>query len=104
MGDQPEREWAAAMAYFINLKTAKLRAGNYNDFQEHWLLVQDEWRVPVHDVSDLEKAVGFCLPLLKEAWTHLCFSKIFINSHRWLITLSSDGYFIEKNRNLWAKG
>lgn len=44
MGDQPEREWATAMAYFINLKTAKLRAGNYNDFQEHWLLVQDEWR------------------------------------------------------------
>lgn len=103
MGDQPEREWAAAMAHFIGLKTTKLRSGNYNDFQENWLLVQDEWRVPVHDLNDLQKAVGFCIPLLKEAWTHRCFSKIFINSHRWLITLSSDGYFIEESRNLWAK-
>jgi len=73
VGDTPEKEWAAAMAHFINVKTTKLRAGNYGDFQENWLLIQDEWRVPIFDADDLSKAVEFFLPLMKETWVPPCF-------------------------------
>jgi len=104
MGDSAEREWAAAMAHFIDLKTQKLRTGNYNDFQEVWLLVQDEWRVPVYDEDELRQAIELCLPLLKSSWTQPCFNKVFINSRKWLLTLSPDGYSIESSRDLWRRG
>lgn len=102
MGDAPEREWADAMAYFINEKTKKLRAGNYSEFQENWLLIQDEWRVPIHSAADLLKALNSCLPLIKENWIRPCFNKIFIHARKFLVTLTSEGYTIKATPDLWG--
>lgn len=101
MGDAPEKEWAAAMAYFINAKTKKLRVGNYSDFQENWLLIQDEWRVPVYDADDLSRAVEFLLPLMEGAWVLPCFDRIFVKANRWMLSFTPGGYKMEATRNLW---
>ena len=51
-GDSPEREWAEAMAYFVKQKLERMRKPGFKTFDENWLLVYDNWRVPAPDASE----------------------------------------------------
>lgn len=95
MGHSAEIEWADAIAHFIHQKTKKLRAGNYSEMSKVWLLIQDEWRVPVHGKDDLESAIEFCLPLIPECLIEPCFNKIFICSCNHLVSIDKKGKTFE---------
>lgn len=62
VGRMAEKQWAEAMEYFIGSKTEKLRSGNYSEFQNMWLLIQDEWRVPMHSEEEVREGAEMCLP------------------------------------------
>lgn len=103
VGNMAERQWAHAIAYFVAKKTRKLRAGNYSDFQRHWLLVQDEWRVPVYEEEDKLEAAQLCVPLLKESLGGLSFERIYVSSGSYVIRLAPGPVDIQPVRDLWSE-
>jgi len=48
-GNSPEREWAEAMAYFVKRKIERMQKPGFETFDERWLLVYDNWRLPAPD-------------------------------------------------------
>ncbi len=101
VGDMAERQWAEALEYFIRLKTDKLRSGNYGEFSKMWLLIQDEWRVPLYSYEDIRKAATFCISLIGDLRVEPCFSSIFICTRSWLLTLGSNEVTIKPIRDIW---
>lgn len=86
MGNEPEQEWAEAHAHFISEKVAKLRNGNYEPHKRLWLLVQDEWRVPVTGVDDRVQAAQLLLPRVSELLNEPSFEQVFICSSPIMLT------------------
>ncbi|SDO54857.1 hypothetical protein SAMN05216213_101283 [Ectopseudomonas guguanensis] len=101
MGNSAELEWAEAMAHFIRLKTEKLRSGDYTETHNMWLLIQDEWRVPIHDPEEIKEAATLCLPLIAHLQVQPCFSAIFICCRGWLLSFGHGNYSMEPIRELW---
>lgn len=97
MGNKPEKHWAKLIANSFEDKVKKLRQGNYQDkegsFDETWLLIQEEARVPVHSKEDLELALKYLKPKLEHLYKERCFDKIFIHSC---------GYFVEIEKARYA--
>jgi hypothetical protein len=101
VGKMAERQWAEALAYFIGEKTKKLRAGNYSTFSEAWLVVQDEWRVPVYRLEDRREAAQMCAEMIQPLLTEPSFSRIYISNSSWLVRLAPGSVEVRAIRNLW---
>jgi len=102
VGKMPENQWARAMAYFIQTKSAKLQAGNYGKNTETWLLIQDEWRVPIYGRAELLSAAKKCLSQISRALNpgrH--FELIFICSGETLIIFEKEKIHSQSIKNLW---
>lgn len=103
-GDMAERNWAEAIEYFVAQKTAKLRSGNYAVFSEMWLVVQDEWRVPIYYPEELNLAVILVTPKLA-AWLRApAYSRVFVCRSQTVITFTSLGVTFTPVLNLWHDG
>lgn len=101
VGTMAERSWAAAMEHFINMKLSKLRSGNYSGLDELWLLIQDEWRAPMHYESQLAGAMRIIEEKLPELFAPPCFSRVFICRNQSIIQLQSQGWSTTPVNNLW---
>jgi len=101
VGSMAERQWAEAMEYFIRLKTGKLRSGNYSKFPRMWLLIQDEWRVPIYSIEDVHEAATICLSRIADLQEIPCYSAIFVCCRSWLLCFEQGHYTIAPIRDLW---
>lgn len=102
VGNMAERRWAEALAYFISEKTKKLRAGNYSAFPETWLVVQDEWRVPVHRLEERQEAALMCADMIQPMFKTPSFSRIYISNSSWLVRLAPEPVEVRAIRDLWS--
>jgi hypothetical protein len=100
-GKMTVRQWAAAQAYFVNGKTKKLRAGHYAEFGENWLLIQDEWPVPMHYLEDFEEAAALCASLIAPQLDSPAFTHIFVVDSSRLIQLAPTPTDIRAIHDLW---
>ena len=101
VGDMAERQWAEAISYFIEGKLQKLRSGNYSEFSECWLLVQDEWRVPLYRPEHKRKAAELCVQRLQDVAEGQSFERIYVCSGESLIRLSPFPSTTTPIHNLW---
>lgn len=101
MGDEPERDWAAALEHFIDGKVRKLRQGNYAPLTRMWLLVQDEWSAPVYGSDELLEAAELLLPTLTSLFDAPSFEKIFVSSSPLLLTFDVTGLDVKPLENYW---
>lgn len=101
VGKMAEREWAEALAYFIEQKTKKLRAGNYAAFAQTWLVVQDEWRVPVYRFEERFEAALLCAELIRPLLLAPAFSRIYVSNSRWLVRLNPGPVEVRAIRSVW---
>ena len=74
-GDSAEREWAIAMAYFVELKLPKTLAPEFQRHALNWLMVYDNWPVPV---VDYRKSAPHLQPLLEAMDAFATFDSIFV--------------------------
>lgn len=103
VGNLAEKQWAEAMEFFIESKTEKLRSGNYSEFQNMWLLIQDEWRVPMHSEEEVREGAKMCLTRISKFLTPPCFSTIYICCRGWLLSFENGHFTMEPIRDLWRK-
>jgi len=101
VGDEPEREWANAHAYFVEDKVQKLRKGNYQPLNRVWLVMQDEWRVPVSTVDEKLLALSLLLPMLPNLLSRPSFERIFICSNSILFDIRSTEWNVYPLENWW---
>lgn len=101
VGNMAERQWAQAVAHFIGIKTRKLRKCDYADFDSNWLLIQDEWPVPLHDEDERMEAAFLCAALARSYLEGHCFAHIFVGSSRSLVHLHPGGPKAYEMRDLW---
>lgn len=101
VGSMAKQQWAEAIAYFVNLKTEKLRKGNYSEFGENWLLVQDEWPVPLYRPEERLEAATMCLSLMRSLVRPPCFTNIFVGNSSWLLHIRERGVEMHEMRDLW---
>jgi hypothetical protein len=104
VGNMLVQQWAEAMDYFIGLKSKKLRSGNYAEFSCVWLLVQDEWRVPMHCPDEIREGAKLCLPRIAKYFEPPCFNAIYVCCRGWLLSFEKDGFTMEPIRDLWIDG
>lgn len=101
VGSMAERQWADAIAHFIALKTKKLRKGNYSEFAENWLLIQDEWPVPLYRAEDRMEAAEMCLAKIRPQFQPPCFSNVFVGNSSWLLHIQHSRVEMNPMRDLW---
>lgn len=101
VGNMAERQWAEAHVHFIAEKTAKLRRGNYSDFKRNWLLIQDEWAVPVYRLEERQEAAKLCAANIEHLLEPPSFSHIFVGNSSWLIRLAPGPVEVFAVRKLW---
>lgn len=101
VGSMAERQWADAIAHFIARKTEKLRKGNYSEFAENWLLIQDEWPVPLYRPEERMEAAKMCLANIHPQFQPPCFSHIFVGNSSWLLHIQAHGVEMNPMRDLW---
>lgn len=100
-GDDPEREWAIAHAYFIEDKVQKLRKGNYKPLDRVWLVMQDEWRVPVTSDDEKMLALSLLLPMLPNLLAQPSFERVFICSNSILFDITASDWTVYPLENWW---
>lgn len=101
VGDMAERQWAEAICHFIEDKLRKLRSGNYGEYAECWLLVHDEWRVPVYGPEQVRKAAELCVQRLQDVTEGRSFERIYVCSGGSLLRLSPSPLTVTAIHNLW---
>ncbi len=101
VGQMAQKQWIAAIESFVAQKTKKLRAGNYNEFDENWLLIQDEWPVPLYGRKEREEAASSCKQKLGELLMSPAFANIFITNSKWLIHIAPNRVETMSIYDLW---
>lgn len=101
VGKMAHRQWADAMVQVVSQKTQKLRSGKYNEFSESWLLIQDEWPLPIHNQEEYEEAATLCAEKLAELLRPPAFTHLFVGNSRWLIHLAPKPIEVLAMRDLW---
>jgi hypothetical protein len=87
-GNSPEREWAEAMAYFVNRKIERMQKPGFETFDESWLLVYDNWRVPA---TDPYKSLAAFLAHTDASFLRTAVNRIYIVDDKHLWELSGGG-------------
>lgn len=100
MGDSVEREWAAAMFHFLNEKIYSAQKPGYKLFESNWLLIYDNWRLPV---LHLEEAQPIFSQLCSEGAPFSTFSNIFILTGKHLCQFTKVSSAIFPINELWQK-
>lgn len=102
VGDMPKHQWADAIAFFVRQKTEKLRAGNYSDFSKNWLLIQDEWCVPLYREEERRCAAELCLEKIRPLLVTPSFEAIFIGNSKWLLQLAPAPVQVFRMHSVWS--
>jgi hypothetical protein len=95
-GDQPEYEWANAMAHFVNVKTKKLAQEGFNKYSENWLLIYDNWPVPK---VDRDKSIKYLRNILMKKSSPFDF--VFILNDHFFCSISSSKSESYPLNDLW---
>ncbi|WP_157255917.1 hypothetical protein [Pelomonas sp. Root1217] len=75
IGDEPEREWAAAMLHFTTVKVEKAHKAGYSLHRRNWLLIYDNWSLPrVHYAEASAILAAKC----SEANVFATFDRVFV--------------------------
>lgn len=101
VGNMAERQWAQAISHFVGRKTKKLREGVYDLDRETWLLIQDEWRVPVYRAEERVEAAELCVAQLDSHLTAPAFSRIYVADGKWLLRLVPGPIEMLPIQDLW---
>lgn len=101
VGNMAERQWADAISHFVGRKTKKLREGIYDLDRETWLLIQDEWRVPVYRPEDRLEAAELCIAQLDGHLAAPAFSRIYVADGKWLLRLAPGPVEMLPIQDLW---
>lgn len=101
VGKMAERQWADAISHFVGRKTNKLRAGAYDLSRETWLLIQDEWRVPIHRLEERFEAAELCVAKLDSHCTLPAFSRIYVADSKWLLRLVPGPIDVQPIQDIW---
>ncbi len=88
IGDSPERQWAQAMGYFIERKVEAARRPGFTRRAESWLLVYDNWPLPVI-APELAAQKLVARPELAAGLS--CFDRIFVLDEQQLWGFGRDG-------------
>ncbi len=102
VGNMAERQWADAISHFVDRKTAMLRDGIYGMDRETWLLIQDEWRVPVYRPEERMEAAQLCIAQLGDLLIAPAFSRIYVANSKWLLRLAPGPIEMLPIRNVWG--
>ena len=95
-GDSPEREWAEAIAYFVKQKLERMRKPSFQTFDENWLLVYDNWRVPAPDPNE---SLAAFLGHPDAASLHGAVDRLYVVDDQYLWELSRGGVVRDRRRN-----
>lgn len=98
VGDSVEREWADAINHFVLEKKLKIAKDGFDRYDENWLLVYDNWPLPV---VNREKASRILHPVLLDSGAFEDFNLIFVMSDKYLIEFSSAGDTLHEVNDLW---
>ncbi|MEW5943563.1 MAG: hypothetical protein AB1710_06910 [Pseudomonadota bacterium] len=101
VGSMPKLQWVAAMEHFIGLKTDKLRSGNYSSHGTMWLIIQDEWRVPLYRPQEVQEAALECMFRIDHLLSPPCFRAIFICSGNLLLCIENGQLEVAEIHDLW---
>ncbi len=96
-GDAPEREWAEAMLYVLTQKSQSFSKPGYRLFPTNWLLIYDNWPVPV----ELPEAATRLTELLKEPGVQPSFHRVFVESDKTICDFHGLSYSAQPMRELW---
>jgi hypothetical protein len=101
VGKMAETQWAEAIAHFVGRKTRKLREGAYGALPECWLLIQDEWRVPLYRLKERIDAAELCVKRIHELLMKPAFTRIYVSNCQWLVRLAPGPVEAREVNNLW---
>lgn len=87
VGPMAKQHWAEGHYHTLADKTAKLRSGNYDEFSENWLAVQDEWPAPLYRPEEKLAAAEICADLIRSLLEPPAFSHIFVGRNEWYVRL-----------------
>ena len=85
VGDSAERQWAAAMAYYVKEKLSKATADGFARHPVNWLIVYDNWPLPAINYA---KAAKFLALLLTDMNIASVFDAVFVHDDSWLYEFS----------------
>jgi len=87
VGDSVEREWAAAMLHSVHNKIDRLNSAGFERFSQNWLLIYDNWSLPVlHE----KEGVEILHKSLLETDDFSNYDHIFILCDQWLCELKNN--------------
>lgn len=97
-GDSVEREWSEAMLHFVKGKIETLAKEGFEKFKQNWLLIYDNWSLPV---LDREKAAQFLSPKIIESNCFNSFSSVYIITGDLVYVFSNTGIVRYEVNDLW---
>lgn len=98
-GDAPEREWADAMLHFAHDKAATFAKPGYEQFENNWLLIYDNWPLPA---VDYPKAASYLAQQIVSLRTPLSFDRIFVVCEHSIWQFGDSSCVPSPIRDLWA--
>lgn len=99
-GDGAERDWADVMHKVIETKVASAQKPGYTRFDETWLLVYDNWSLPMLNIP---RAAGLLLPKLASLWGQCAFEHVFIEHRKEFVCISRDNFETRPLNDLWRE-
>ena len=98
VGDSVEREWSEVMLYFVKGKIGALAKEGFEKFEQNWLLIYDNWSLPV---LDREKSTQFLLPKIIASNCFANFDSVYIITGNFVCEFSNTGIVQHKINDLW---
>jgi hypothetical protein len=88
IGERPEQEWALFIQSVFDTKLTKLQRADFIKYTRNWLSVYDN--LPLPNI-DLEKAVTFLRPLIRDYWMRTpSFDALFVEHGAVVVAITAD--------------
>ena len=97
-GDSSDREWAHVMLHFAQNKAVKFAKPGYDQFDNNWLLICDNWPLPAVDVSN---AAFYLSQHIDDLETPLPFDYIFVDCKHSIYQFGNRSRVSMAIRDLW---
>jgi hypothetical protein len=98
-GDSVETDWAEVMTYFSIAKADKFSRPGFRIFPSNWLLIYDNWELPMLNEA---KAAGFFHAQLAALNPPLAFERIFVECNKTIWQFTPSGPSRRNIIDLWA--